>query len=792
MGKNKGGKKQQQPDSDEEEKQPAQQVSSTQQKEDPKKKKKAGGWKAQLEEEEKQKKAEQERLLAIKNKIKFVRARHILHEDENIVKQIHSQIKNEHGDKPPSEVFAKFAEEKSQCPSSSKGGLLGYFGKGQMDPAFEEVAFKTPVGNMSGTSSYNPNDPFDKNKKPNDGSPATNGGAKSSIVDGSTSSIQPYSVINHRNQSNLLNQQKSLQNQINPLALEIQQNKHLNMDFQSQPSSIAQTIISDEYTMESTLFDYDKLRKNPEESNFFIKRYNQGSIYKGQCENGKRHGLGVMIYYDNQRVYEGQWEVDKRSGRGYERYKNGNIYEGEFLDNKANGRGIYKWKKGEIYDGEWLNGKKQGHGVWRGIHGDCYIGEWNNSLAEGYGVHVWKNGDKYEGEWVNCLKHGQGTDLFGNGDSYQGQYKFGKPDGFGQYKWSNGSFYIGELQNGLKHGKGKWKKNNLPNCNQYEGDYQMDKKHGFGVFNWESGNVFKGSYKDDLRDGFGEMFWTDGSTYKGDWVKGVQHGHGILTLPDGSIKDGPFENNIFMGKTKYPPSQKKQSTIQEDIDGEENQQTIKQDASYEEKERAPPVKLTLPMISSAMNHHLQDEQLDFINSKRKPNHHHYTNRLSDSQSLISKSVMQHPQQLAQVKYTPVTQREGRSTDKKTRYYSYVNQSLPEINLKYNKINQYNSNNNGNRISQQQYSRSNSSSRGNQPTQEDTGLNHQHNNAHRKVNQLALNLLIRKSKQKKKAIWLPNGYKQQSKQFHTNVNGSNNYGSKLHNISVLSSRTDLYI
>jgi parvulin-like peptidyl-prolyl isomerase len=30
-----------------------------------------------------------------------------------------------------------------------KGGLLGYFGRGQMDPNFEEVAFKTPVGQMS-------------------------------------------------------------------------------------------------------------------------------------------------------------------------------------------------------------------------------------------------------------------------------------------------------------------------------------------------------------------------------------------------------------------------------------------------------------------------------------------------------------------------------------------------------------------------------------------------------------------------------------------------------------------
>ena len=46
---------------------------------------------------------------------------------------IHGKLKDEYGDKPPSEVFAKYAEELSECPSNVKGGLLGYFGKGQME-----------------------------------------------------------------------------------------------------------------------------------------------------------------------------------------------------------------------------------------------------------------------------------------------------------------------------------------------------------------------------------------------------------------------------------------------------------------------------------------------------------------------------------------------------------------------------------------------------------------------------------------------------------------------------------
>ena len=72
-------------------------------------KKKGGGWRAQLEEEEKQAKAEAERLFAIKNKIKFVRVRHILHEDEVVIKDAKEALK----EKPTEDEFARVAEELS-------------------------------------------------------------------------------------------------------------------------------------------------------------------------------------------------------------------------------------------------------------------------------------------------------------------------------------------------------------------------------------------------------------------------------------------------------------------------------------------------------------------------------------------------------------------------------------------------------------------------------------------------------------------------------------------------------
>lgn len=45
--------------------------------------------------------------------------------------------------------FAAVAKEKSEGPSGPNGGDLGYFGKGQMVPAFEEAVYKLKVGEIS-------------------------------------------------------------------------------------------------------------------------------------------------------------------------------------------------------------------------------------------------------------------------------------------------------------------------------------------------------------------------------------------------------------------------------------------------------------------------------------------------------------------------------------------------------------------------------------------------------------------------------------------------------------------
>lgn len=70
-----------------------------------------------------------------------VRASHLLVETQEQAESIRQEIL-------AGKSFADAAVI-SKCPSGLSGGDLGYFGKGQMVPEFEKLAFELPVGEVS-------------------------------------------------------------------------------------------------------------------------------------------------------------------------------------------------------------------------------------------------------------------------------------------------------------------------------------------------------------------------------------------------------------------------------------------------------------------------------------------------------------------------------------------------------------------------------------------------------------------------------------------------------------------
>ncbi len=75
--------------------------------------------------------------------VKMVNAAHILVGSEKDAQSIMARIQK-------GEDFAALAKRFSKCPSKSKGGKLGWFGKGDMVKEFEDACFNGKTGDIVG------------------------------------------------------------------------------------------------------------------------------------------------------------------------------------------------------------------------------------------------------------------------------------------------------------------------------------------------------------------------------------------------------------------------------------------------------------------------------------------------------------------------------------------------------------------------------------------------------------------------------------------------------------------
>ena len=75
--------------------------------------------------------------------MKSVNASHILVKNEKDANNIKARLEK-------GESFEALAKRFSKCPSGSKGGNLGWFGRGDMVPEFEDACFNGKKGDIVG------------------------------------------------------------------------------------------------------------------------------------------------------------------------------------------------------------------------------------------------------------------------------------------------------------------------------------------------------------------------------------------------------------------------------------------------------------------------------------------------------------------------------------------------------------------------------------------------------------------------------------------------------------------
>ncbi|KAL9179935.1 hypothetical protein ACHAXT_007905 [Thalassiosira profunda] len=188
-----------------------------------------------------------------------------------------------------------------------------------------------------------------------------------------------------------------------------------------------------------------------------VVRYANGSVYKGELKDGKKHGQGKIKYSDGN-VYEGKWKEGRKNGNGKFTWANGDAHEGEYKEDMKHGQGKYTWASGGVYEGGFKEGKRHGQGKYTWADGAVYEGKWKDWKKHGHGKMRYADGRVYEGEWEDDEMHGKGKYTWADGRVYDGEWKDGKRHGNGKYTWADGSVDDGEWY-----------------CNQRHGDFIMTK-----------------------------------------------------------------------------------------------------------------------------------------------------------------------------------------------------------------------------------------------------------------------------------------------------------------------------
>jgi hypothetical protein len=129
-------------------------------------------------------------------------------------------------------------------------------------------------------------------------------------------------------------------------------------------------------------------------------------LYTGEFLAGQYHGSGTLFYNDGS-VYDGTWNTGKREGQGEYVSVEGWAYKGAWLADTMHGRGLYTFKDKSTYEGNFKDGLKSGQGKRTFANGETYDGNWDNDEINGRGAYTYTDGSVYDGNWANGKWNGQ-------------------------------------------------------------------------------------------------------------------------------------------------------------------------------------------------------------------------------------------------------------------------------------------------------------------------------------------------------------------------------------------------
>ena len=173
--------------------------------------------------------------------------------------------------------------------------------------------------------------------------------------------------------------------------------------------------------------------------------------YKGEVENGKPNGLGVLIYPYNGKSIVGEWKNGKE-WKTKHRTKNGSLI--LKFEMGKNGQVTFTSPDRRKYVGEWKDGKQNGQGKMTLPDGEKYEGKFKDGIPNGQGTYISPDGRMYVGEFKDGIPNGQGTYIYPDGRMDVGEWKDGKTKWSRNIHFPDGRMDVGEFKDGLKNGQG--------------------------------------------------------------------------------------------------------------------------------------------------------------------------------------------------------------------------------------------------------------------------------------------------------------------------------------------------